>query len=234
MIYKIECIDTGEMYIGQTISLEDRIHSHGEATHVSDSKLYTCIRDRGGLSRWDIQPLGTYMYNPDWAHRLEWYWWKVTGATLNTMIPGQRFIKNDLEKLNHKTEDELVVTYEILERCCNIFYRCTEMIPQLWIEKIVYIDDEPPPPNDDPICHIFEIVSSDCCDKYVGFAIGDHKWRPTQRARQFMLSHGSNWVTNHIKTGTGELLDEYGSMLSDYTLTNMSKEFYKLKMPHMY
>jgi len=61
-VYKISCVDkeVEEFYIGSTINLEDRIRSHKSRIKLQNTKLYKFIREHGGLSNWEINPIEIY------------------------------------------------------------------------------------------------------------------------------------------------------------------------------
>ena len=62
-VYKISCVDNAveEFYIGSTIDLEERIISHKTRyNNNSNYKIYKFIREHGGLSNWEINPIEIY------------------------------------------------------------------------------------------------------------------------------------------------------------------------------
>ena len=65
-VYKISCVDSNikEFYIGSTDDLEKRVESHTNScnnkTSNSNYKVYKFIRENGGISNWEINPIEIY------------------------------------------------------------------------------------------------------------------------------------------------------------------------------
>lgn len=95
-IYKIVCKDSTihEQYIGQTINFDNRRCSHfiscAWGKQDTSIKLYDFIRRHGGWFNWKMSIIRCYPYcdNKNDLDRLEWYWWKTLGGTLNSKKPG--------------------------------------------------------------------------------------------------------------------------------------------------
>jgi predicted GIY-YIG superfamily endonuclease len=141
VIYKIQCIDPNitDVYIGQTVHFEQRVIAHCEDLQVKDTKVYSFINAHGGIHNWTFTILGKYNIEPN---RLEWYWWKKYGATLNSVTPGLKFVTNDMKKMNF-TEDQMVHVYEILEYCSQIGSEIKFPF-KLCDPKVFYLDCEAP------------------------------------------------------------------------------------------
>jgi len=106
-IYKIYSKDQSihDQYIGQTINFENRKFSHFYTTcwgqTKNKNKLYEFIRSHGGWTNWKMEIIKRYPYclNKYELERLEWYWWKTLGGTLNSVNPGSN-------KNKYKNSDE--------------------------------------------------------------------------------------------------------------------------------
>ena len=66
-VYKISCVDSNikEFYIGSTDDLKIRINLHSSNCYNINSskynyKVYKFIREHGGLSNWEINPIEIY------------------------------------------------------------------------------------------------------------------------------------------------------------------------------
>ena len=72
-IYRLECLDLEikDFYIGSTVDLKERIKQHKHDCKTSNSKVYTFIREHGGMDNWkfDIELL---MTGYDKETRREW------------------------------------------------------------------------------------------------------------------------------------------------------------------
>ena len=65
-VYKISCVDENikEFYIGSTEDLQQRIKLHTSTynTQNKNYKLYKFIRENGGLSNWEINPIEIFTF----------------------------------------------------------------------------------------------------------------------------------------------------------------------------
>ena len=65
-VYKISCVDENikEFYIGSTEDLQQRIKLHTSTynTQNKNYKLYKFIRENGGLSNWEINPIEIFSF----------------------------------------------------------------------------------------------------------------------------------------------------------------------------
>jgi hypothetical protein len=146
-IYQLSCLDpsVSETYIGKSVNGLDRVYGHIDSSCVEDSKVYAFIRSHGWWANWKITPMGRYWCGgKDDTGRLEWYWWKKTGALLNTQVPGISIIRRDCRKLK-LSEVELFNLYEKFEERINRDYQGTELPPTFSNHVIAYIDCKAPP-----------------------------------------------------------------------------------------
>ena len=64
-VYKISCVDENikEFYIGSTDNLKQRIAQHKYRYNAGHNfKVYKFIRENGGLSNWDINPIEIFSF----------------------------------------------------------------------------------------------------------------------------------------------------------------------------
>ena len=65
-VYKISCIDENikEFYIGSTDNLKERITCHKSRYNCNNNntKIYKFIRENGGLSNWEINPIEIFSF----------------------------------------------------------------------------------------------------------------------------------------------------------------------------
>ena len=64
-VYKISCVDENikEFYIGSSEDLQKRVKYHTDDYNRGDnSKVYNFIRENGGLSNWDINPIEIFSF----------------------------------------------------------------------------------------------------------------------------------------------------------------------------
>jgi hypothetical protein len=80
-----------DLYVGQTINFDARRDAHFFKSRTGTQKVYTFIRENGNWYEWEMKRLREYPNaSPLELDRLEWYWYKRLGATLNTAVPGHR------------------------------------------------------------------------------------------------------------------------------------------------
>jgi len=102
VIYKIYCKDETvyDVYIGQTTNFERRKFFHSRDSLTSNLKLYECIRSHGGWDNWDMSVLHEYTCkNYIHSSKIEWFWWNALKPTLNSVIPGNKYIKKDKKRM---------------------------------------------------------------------------------------------------------------------------------------
>jgi hypothetical protein len=97
-IYKIWSPLSPEVYVGQTCDFQSRRVSHFLACLQDEprkQKVYECIRASGDWRAWHMDPVCEYPDCRDTFElcRLERYWWKKLGATLNSNKPGSHSFK---------------------------------------------------------------------------------------------------------------------------------------------
>jgi hypothetical protein len=90
-IYTISHVTLPDLYVGQTIDFDSRRDGHFYKSRTGTQKLYTFLREHGHWHEWEMKRLREYPdATPLELDRLEWYWYKKLGATLNTAVPGHR------------------------------------------------------------------------------------------------------------------------------------------------
>jgi len=114
-IYKIECRDptVKEKYIGQTVCFDDRRESHFLASLYKPLKLYDFIREHGGWKNWRMVRVKEYPHcfvDGEELDKLEWYWWKLLGGELNSLIPGDTKRHGDAKMFQMMKEYEQMVS----------------------------------------------------------------------------------------------------------------------------
>lgn len=105
IIYKICCKDetVEDMYIGHTTNFEKRKFYHSRDSETSLTKVYKFIRSHGGWDNWNMIILANYTCNNfEHACKLEWYWWNKLGGSLNSIIPGIKYIRKSIKINQHK------------------------------------------------------------------------------------------------------------------------------------
>jgi hypothetical protein len=256
VIYKIQCNDPSitDVYIGQTVDFNQRVFAHCEDVEVKDTKVYSFIKNHGGIQNWSFTILGKY--DGSESDRLEWYWWKKYSATLNSVTPGIRFLIQDMKKL-HFTEDQMVHVYEILEYCSHVDSQIKFPF-NLWKPKILYLDCNPPKEPEiiksfstvypllstkapSTPCvktwssstnnHIYEIICGEI--RFLGFMIGEEvtkksilkKLKSNRSCLRTLKYIKDNWEFNIIKSSKSEsLLSEYSELLKNSLSIFLSKE----------
>ena len=63
-VYKISCVDENikEFYIGSTDDLQKRIYKHQERYINYNQYVYKFIRENGGISNWEINPIEIFSF----------------------------------------------------------------------------------------------------------------------------------------------------------------------------
>jgi hypothetical protein len=101
IIYKICCKDVTvtDIYVGHTTNFDKRKFYHMRDTLTSSAKVYEFIRSHGGWDNWDMTVLQEYSCdNYDQACMMEWFWWRLLGATLNVVTPGNKIVRQERKK----------------------------------------------------------------------------------------------------------------------------------------
>tara|TARA_R110002124_G_scaffold265603_1_gene432430 strand:+ start:37 stop:543 length:507 start_codon:yes stop_codon:yes gene_type:complete len=107
--YKLECNNSNckEVYIGKTTRIADRLYGHKSNCSNSNSpkhntKVYKCIRDKGGWDNWLMYIIDEGEYSVDESKKIERKYIEKYG-TLNCDIPSRSHAEaNKAWKLKNK------------------------------------------------------------------------------------------------------------------------------------
>jgi hypothetical protein len=116
--YYIYCLhneDLPEYYVGHTVNLYHRWHSHKTDSKNKNSKVYKYIRNNGGADNFKMEVLDEIYCDVYEARKLERYYVELLGATLNTEVPSRtlkeyhsyympNYYENNKEKLSDKNK----------------------------------------------------------------------------------------------------------------------------------
>ena len=128
--YYIYCLhndDLPEYYVGHTVDLYFRWHTHkhdgnGRRKH---RKVYKYIRNHGGFDNFKIEVLDEIYSDVYEARKLERYYTELLGATLNTNVAG-------------RTEKEWKEKYFTTYKCiCGLTLTCSNRARHFKTEKHV-------------------------------------------------------------------------------------------------
>jgi len=114
VIYKIVCLDPTitEVYVGSTTNFHHRKLEHkniccNENHQNYNLKIYTTIRENGGIDNWEMIEIESYpCENDEQKRERERYWYDVLKPSMNTHLPLQTKEERIEEiKEYHKTEN---------------------------------------------------------------------------------------------------------------------------------
>ena len=108
--------DGTDVYVGSTSqSFKKRLEDHKGAAKLSDSKLYTRMREVG-IYNWRILPLVVCPCDQDEIQTLERQWVEILNADLNVILP----FKENNERNRERAKNHYYDSIESKRYFCNV------------------------------------------------------------------------------------------------------------------
>ena len=99
-IYKLNCLNSDDSYIGRTSNIRRRMYVHDSSLKSCDKKMYQTIRDNGGYEYEILDQTD----NIDEAKELERYYFEAINPSLNKNYPNRKSKEYYQKFYNEKKE----------------------------------------------------------------------------------------------------------------------------------